>query len=133
MSKKQTTFERFIHAACINCVFIVCIISVSLQVTVEGVIGGSVVLPCSSAQHDHELQDIDVYWVYSGSTNVFDIINGKDSVEGQDPRYKNKTETFPDEYEREETSHLNSSIFNKLMQENTPVSSHTHLKMRLWS
>ncbi len=82
-------------------IFTVCIISVCLQVTVKGVIGGSVALPCSSAQHDHELQDIDVYWVYSGSTNVFDIIKGKDSVEGQDSLYKNRAKTFhSDEYLR---------------------------------
>uniref|UniRef100_A0A673M6U1 Ig-like domain-containing protein n=1 Tax=Sinocyclocheilus rhinocerous TaxID=307959 RepID=A0A673M6U1_9TELE len=82
------------------CVFTVtvCVISVCLQVTVEGVISGSVVLPCSSAEHDHKLQDIDVFWRHNGSKIVFDIIKGKNSVEQQEPRYKNRTETFPEEY-----------------------------------
>lgn len=30
---------------------------------------------------------------------MFDVINGKDSVAGQNPRYKDRAETFPDEYE----------------------------------
>ncbi len=38
------------------------VFSACLQVTVMGFIGGSVVLPCSSAEHDLKLQDIDVFW-----------------------------------------------------------------------
>ncbi|KAF4097840.1 hypothetical protein G5714_021848 [Onychostoma macrolepis] len=89
-----------IFSCCFICVFAVLVNKVSLQVTVEAVFGGSVVLPCSSTQHDHELQDIEVYWVYSDSTSVFDIIKGKDSVKGQDSWYKNRVETFPEEYLR---------------------------------
>ncbi|KAL1251134.1 hypothetical protein QQF64_018930 [Cirrhinus molitorella] len=63
---------------------------VSLQITVEAVIGDSVVLQCSSTQNDFTLQDINVHWRQ----------NGKDSVAEQDPRYKNRAETFPDEYVR---------------------------------
>ncbi len=37
------------------------VFSACLQVTVMGFIGGSVVLPCSSAEHDLKLQDIDVF------------------------------------------------------------------------
>ncbi len=75
-------------------------ISVCLQVTVEAVIGGSVVLPCSSAKHDLKLQDIDVFWRDKDSENIYDLIKGTDSLESQDPRYKNRALTFPDEYER---------------------------------
>ncbi|XP_058618138.1 CD276 antigen homolog [Onychostoma macrolepis] len=82
------------------CVFAVLIHKVSLQVTVEAVFGGSVVLPCSSAKHDHKPQDIEVFWRHNGSKIVFDIIKGKDSVKGQDPRYKNRVQTFPEEYVR---------------------------------
>ncbi len=71
--------------------------SVCLQVTVEGFIGGSVVLPCSSDEHGRKPQDIDVSWRHNGSMIVFDIIKGKDSVEKQDPRYKNRAETFHSE------------------------------------
>ncbi len=74
----------------------VCINSVSLQVTFEADIGGSVVLPCSSAKH--ELQDVIVHWRHNSSNIVHDIVKGEDSVDQQDPRFKNRTETFPDEY-----------------------------------
>ncbi len=79
-----------------ECVFTVkvCVISVSLQVTVEGFIGSSVVLPCPSAKRDFNPQDIEVHWRHNGSKIVFDIIKGKDSVEQQDQQYKNRVETF---------------------------------------
>ncbi|XP_048023981.1 ICOS ligand-like [Megalobrama amblycephala] len=75
-------------------------IKVSLQVTVEAVIGGSVVLPCSSTEHDHKLQDIDVHWRDNNDKIVYSIIEGKDSLAEQNPKYKNRAETFPDEYLR---------------------------------
>ncbi|KAF4097857.1 hypothetical protein G5714_021865 [Onychostoma macrolepis] len=82
------------------CVFAVLINKVCLQVTVEAVIGGSVVLPCSSAEHDLKLQDVDVSWRHNGSKNVCDLIPHSNSLETQDLRYKNRTKTFPEEYER---------------------------------
>ncbi|XP_026091942.1 CD276 antigen homolog isoform X1 [Carassius auratus] len=85
---------------CFICAFLVLINKVFLQDTVEGFIGGSVVLPCSSDEHDVKLQDINVLWRDKGSETVYDIISGKDSVERQNPRYKNRAETFPEEYER---------------------------------
>ncbi len=78
----------------------VSLISVSLDVTVEAVIGGSVVLPCSSAEHDLKLQEVDVSWRHNGSKNVCDLIPHSNLLETQDPRYKNRTKTFPEEYER---------------------------------
>ncbi|XDV22135.1 hypothetical protein PO909_027094, partial [Leuciscus waleckii] len=78
----------------------VCVVSVSLQETVEGVIGGSVLLPCSSTEHDHKLQDINVHWRHNGSKIVCDIVKGVETVSEQDHQYKNRTETFPEEYER---------------------------------
>ncbi len=79
-------------------------ISVSLQATVKGVIGGSVVLPCSSAEHDHKLQDTNVHWRDKDSKTVYDIVKGKVSVAEQDPRYKNRVETFPEKYLRKNFS-----------------------------
>uniref|UniRef100_A0A8C1P0R8 Ig-like domain-containing protein n=1 Tax=Cyprinus carpio TaxID=7962 RepID=A0A8C1P0R8_CYPCA len=76
------------------------LISVSLDVTVEAVIGGSVILPCYSAEHDLKLQDIDVFWRDKDSETIYDLIKGTDSLETQDPRYMNRAQTFPDEYER---------------------------------
>uniref|UniRef100_A0A671TCT5 Ig-like domain-containing protein n=1 Tax=Sinocyclocheilus anshuiensis TaxID=1608454 RepID=A0A671TCT5_9TELE len=78
----------------------VSLISVCLQVTVEGFIGGSVVLPCSSTEHDLKLQEVDVSWRHNGSKNVCDLIPHSNSIETQDPRYRNRAETFPQEYER---------------------------------
>ncbi len=85
-----------------NCVFTMTfsIISVSLDVKVVGFTGGSVVLPCSSAKHDLKLQDIHVFWRDKDSEAIYDLIKGKDALEKQDPRYKNRTQTFPEEYER---------------------------------
>ncbi|KAI2644363.1 V-set domain-containing T-cell activation inhibitor 1 [Labeo rohita] len=83
---------------CFVCVFAVLINKVCLQVTVEGVIGGSVVLPCFSRKNDLKPQDINVHWRHNYTQIVCDIIQGKDSVEGQNQWYKNRTETFPDEY-----------------------------------
>ncbi|KAK9967368.1 hypothetical protein ABG768_001771 [Culter alburnus] len=85
---------------CFICVFAVLINKVSLQETVEAVIGGSVVLWCSSTEHDHKLQDIDIHWRHNGSKIVYDIVNGEDSVVLQDQRYKSRAETFPDEHLR---------------------------------
>ncbi|XP_052395366.1 CD276 antigen homolog [Carassius gibelio] len=89
-----------IFSFCFICVFALLVNKVSLQVRVEGFIGGSVVLPCSSTEHDLKPQDIYVYWMYTGGTNVFDIIEGNESEAGQDPRYKNRAKMFPEEYLR---------------------------------
>uniref|UniRef100_A0A673HL68 Ig-like domain-containing protein n=1 Tax=Sinocyclocheilus rhinocerous TaxID=307959 RepID=A0A673HL68_9TELE len=80
-----------------RCVFYLCFLS--LQETVVGFIGGSAVLPCSSKDPPHTIQGIGVYWRHS-SQNVYGIIYGKVSVEGQDPEYRNRTESFPEEYMR---------------------------------
>ncbi|XP_042567939.1 CD276 antigen homolog [Cyprinus carpio] len=89
-----------IFGCCSICAFLVLINKVCLQVTVEGFIGGSVVLPCSSDKHDHKLQDINVLWRNKDSETIYNLIKGKGSVERQDPQYKNRAETFPEEYER---------------------------------
>uniref|UniRef100_A0A9J8CBU0 Ig-like domain-containing protein n=1 Tax=Cyprinus carpio carpio TaxID=630221 RepID=A0A9J8CBU0_CYPCA len=68
------------------------------QVTVEGKVGGSAVLPCSSIDNGLKNEDITVYWRHNSSQNVYDIIEGKGSVEKQDPAYQNRAETFPKEY-----------------------------------
>ncbi|XDV22125.1 hypothetical protein PO909_027084, partial [Leuciscus waleckii] len=95
-------FFLFLFSCRFICVFAVLINKVSLQETVhrEGVIGGSVLLPCSSTKHDHKLQDTDVSWRHNDSEIVFDIVKGEDSVAEQDSRYKTRVETFPLEYKR---------------------------------
>ncbi|XP_043078363.1 sodium channel subunit beta-4-like [Puntigrus tetrazona] len=81
------------------CVIAALLNKVSLQVTVEAVIGGSVLLTCTSAAR-HKLQDTEVHWRHNGSRIVFDIIKGEDSLEKQHQWYKNRAETFPEEYMR---------------------------------
>lgn len=80
------------------CVFAVLLNKACLQVTVEGKVGGSAVLPCSSIGNGLKNEDVTVYWRHNSSQNVYDIIEGKGSVEKQDPAYKNRAETFPNEY-----------------------------------
>uniref|UniRef100_A0A9J8D9Q0 Ig-like domain-containing protein n=1 Tax=Cyprinus carpio carpio TaxID=630221 RepID=A0A9J8D9Q0_CYPCA len=82
------------------CVFMCAVMlnKVCLQVTVEGKVGGSAVLPCSSIDNGLKNEDITVYWRHNSSQNVYDIIEGKGSVEKQDPAYQNRAETFPKEY-----------------------------------
>uniref|UniRef100_A0A672M6A0 Ig-like domain-containing protein n=1 Tax=Sinocyclocheilus grahami TaxID=75366 RepID=A0A672M6A0_SINGR len=86
----------------VYCVFTitVSVISVSLDVKVVGFTGSSVVLPCSSIQHDLKPQDMHVLWRDKDSETIYDLIEGKDSLETQDPRYKNRAQTFPEEYKR---------------------------------
>ncbi|XP_059425698.1 CD276 antigen homolog [Carassius carassius] len=85
------------HSCWFICVFAGLIHKVSLQVTVEGFICGSVLLPCSSAQHDLKLQDTEVHWRDRNDKIVYNIIKGKHSVEGQKTQYKNRVETFSNE------------------------------------
>lgn len=93
-----------IRLQCFICVFAVLINKVSPQDTVEGVIGGSVVLPCSSTELDVKVQECFVYWRHNDSKIVFDIDKGKDSLAQQDQEYKNRTESFPQEYSRKNFS-----------------------------
>ncbi|KAL0148629.1 hypothetical protein M9458_056069, partial [Cirrhinus mrigala] len=69
-----------------------------LDITVVGFTGSSVVLPCSSAEHDLRPQDVNVLWRDKDSETVYDLIKGKAFIDQQYPRYKNRAETFPDEY-----------------------------------
>ncbi len=69
-----------------------------------GFIGGSAVLPCSSKKPPLTIQDLfknyQVRWRNKYDLSVYDIINGKVFVEGQNPEYKNRAESFPEEYMR---------------------------------
>lgn len=79
-------------------VLVVLIKKASLQASVSGVIGGSVVLQFSSTKHNLQLQDINIHWRHNGSEVVWDITEGEDSVQEQNQRYKNRVESFPDQY-----------------------------------
>nr|XP_055074614.1 CD276 antigen homolog [Misgurnus anguillicaudatus] len=92
--------EQMIYS--IICVFALLINKVSLQDVnvVEGVTGGSVVLPCATSETEHKLSEFTVHWRHNGSLPVCAIIEGKISLQAQDFNYKNRTETFPTEYEK---------------------------------
>lgn len=70
----------------------------SLEVTVEGVVDGSVVLPCSGKADQRSIQDITVYWRHNETMVVYNIIKGKGSENDQESQYKNRTESFPEVY-----------------------------------
>ncbi|XP_048023166.1 matrix remodeling-associated protein 8-like isoform X2 [Megalobrama amblycephala] len=46
------------------------------------------------------VEGITVNWKHHDTLKVYDIIKGQGSVEGQDPAFKSRAETFPDEYEK---------------------------------
>ncbi|KAF4097916.1 CD276 antigen homolog [Onychostoma macrolepis] len=73
---------------------------VCLQESVVGFIGGSAVVPCSSKKPPLATEGIDVRWRHKYDLSVYDIVKGKVFVEGQDPQYKNRAESFPEEYLR---------------------------------
>uniref|UniRef100_A0A671QCJ5 Ig-like domain-containing protein n=1 Tax=Sinocyclocheilus anshuiensis TaxID=1608454 RepID=A0A671QCJ5_9TELE len=74
--------------------------NMSLQVTVKGVIGGSVVLPCSSKEPQLASEDITVNWKHHNRLKVYGIVKGKVSVEGQDPEYENRVESDSEQHLR---------------------------------
>uniref|UniRef100_A0A8C1TAH9 Ig-like domain-containing protein n=1 Tax=Cyprinus carpio TaxID=7962 RepID=A0A8C1TAH9_CYPCA len=88
-----------ISSQCFIYIFAVLINKVCLQVTEEGFIGGSVILPCSSTEHPLK-QEIYVHWRDTNGKIVFDVIEGEESLEKQDQQYKKRTVPFPKEYER---------------------------------
>ncbi|KAG1927257.1 CD276 antigen homolog [Pimephales promelas] len=85
---------------CIVLLLLLTLHEVSLQEPIVGFIGDSAVLPCFSKEHRLELQDITVRWRYNDSLNVYDIIDGKGSVDDQHLAYKKRVETFPDGFEK---------------------------------
>uniref|UniRef100_A0A8C2L0Y6 Ig-like domain-containing protein n=1 Tax=Cyprinus carpio TaxID=7962 RepID=A0A8C2L0Y6_CYPCA len=92
-------FFCFYSSQCFIYIFAVLINKVCLQVTEEGFIGGSVILPCSSTERPLK-QEIYVHWRDTNGKIVFDIIKGEESLEKQDQQYKKRTVPFPKEYER---------------------------------
>ncbi|XP_056303595.1 CD276 antigen [Danio aesculapii] len=67
------------------------------QASVVGFTGGTAVLPCSSEQPQRTVQDIIVRWRHNG-LDVFEIIDGTVSAKAQDPAYRNRAQSFPEQY-----------------------------------
>ncbi|XP_021329211.1 V-set domain-containing T-cell activation inhibitor 1 [Danio rerio] len=66
------------------------------QASVEGFIGGTAVLPCSSEQRQLTVQDITVRWRHNG-LDVLEIIDGT-VAKAQDPAYRNRAQSIPEQY-----------------------------------
>jgi len=73
---------------------------VSLQdsVSVEGVVRGSVILPCSYQERKLNTEEINVFWRYKQKIKVYDIEKGKAFTQKQDPMFNGRIEGFPSEY-----------------------------------
>ncbi|KAI7790753.1 hypothetical protein IRJ41_000384 [Triplophysa rosa] len=101
LPKSTETFR----SCCFICVFglminIYTADAVHRKTTAEGVTGDSVLLPCVTNKNEHNVQDIDVMWKYNDKQNVYEIIKGKSSVKDQEQKYKNRIDTFPEEFEK---------------------------------
>ncbi|XP_077083088.1 CD276 antigen homolog [Siphateles boraxobius] len=65
---------------------------------VSGVVGGSVILPCSYKERKLKMEEMNVFWRYEQKTKVYDIEKGKPLTEKQDQMFKGRIEGFPSEY-----------------------------------
>ncbi|MCJ8747586.1 hypothetical protein PDJAM_G00155230 [Pangasius djambal] len=67
---------------------------VSVQsITVEAVLGDSVILACSSIRYEQ-----DVFWRHNNSKSVYDIIDGGENFHDQDPGFRGRVKGFPSEF-----------------------------------
>ncbi len=74
---------------------------VSLQSQVEkkyGVVGGSVILPCSYKERVLKPQEMNVFWRYDDSKVVYDIEKGSSSTKDQDVLFKDRIESVSSQY-----------------------------------
>uniref|UniRef100_A0A8C1XQH9 Ig-like domain-containing protein n=1 Tax=Cyprinus carpio TaxID=7962 RepID=A0A8C1XQH9_CYPCA len=65
---------------------------VSLQLS--GFVGDSVLLPCLYQDRELKPEEINVFWRYNDSKNVYDIIKGNPSTDKQDAVFKGRIKNF---------------------------------------
>ncbi|XP_059399776.1 CD276 antigen homolog [Carassius carassius] len=72
----------------------------SLQDTleIEGVVGDSVILPCSYQERVLNPDERNVFWRYNTYKKVYNIEKGKPITGDQDAVFKDRIESFPSEY-----------------------------------
>ncbi|XP_072527919.1 CD276 antigen homolog [Salminus brasiliensis] len=64
---------------------------------IKAVVGDSVILPCSHS--DEALKDtVTVFWRYRDSKIVYDIIMGEQWIIEQESAFRDRVESFPDEW-----------------------------------
>ncbi|XP_072526972.1 myelin-oligodendrocyte glycoprotein-like [Salminus brasiliensis] len=82
------------------CLFLVCLVLITHEASlqeIKAVVGDSVILPCSNS--DEALKTTaTVYWRYKDSKTVYDIIRGEAQFDEQEPAFKGRVESFPDEW-----------------------------------
>lgn len=73
---------------------------VSLQdsVKISGVVGDSVILPCSYKEGNLKTEEMNVFWRFKQTTNVYDIEKGIALTKDQNAMFKDRIESFPSEY-----------------------------------
>ncbi|MCI4393362.1 hypothetical protein PGIGA_G00156870 [Pangasianodon gigas] len=86
--------------------FLLLIHKVSAQsVPVEGIIGQTVILPCSLKQRPQT-----VFWRYRDDRTVCDFLRGKADFSDQDEAYKGRVEIFSSEIEKGNFSIMLSNV-----------------------
>ncbi|KAF5896066.1 antigen like protein, partial [Clarias magur] len=73
--------------------------------SIEGVIGQTVMLPCSVTQ-----KSVNVVWRYRDNRPVCDIIDGKADYDEQDPAYKGRVSLFSSEIDKGNFSIMLSNV-----------------------
>ncbi|KAK9967180.1 hypothetical protein ABG768_001591 [Culter alburnus] len=96
VNSESNTYQR----CCFIYVLVLLIDTASLHRLVEGVEGGSVVMPCSKRSIVLEEKHLTVHWRHNDTRNVYDIIQGEVSVKEQDPAYKNRAEVLAKELKK---------------------------------
>uniref|UniRef100_A0A8C1Q5V8 Ig-like domain-containing protein n=1 Tax=Cyprinus carpio TaxID=7962 RepID=A0A8C1Q5V8_CYPCA len=73
-----------------------------VRVTVKGFVGESAVFPCSipDSEIQGKIEKFNVHWRDNEDKLVCDIIASNRTCTDQDPKYKFRVETFPDEYKK---------------------------------
>ncbi|XP_030637395.1 CD276 antigen homolog [Chanos chanos] len=73
---------------------------VSSQVKVEGVKGGKAVLPCVYTKTIMERDMVTIFWRLNDEKKVYDVAAGNTVLTQQDPEFKARAQTFPEEYSK---------------------------------
>ncbi|XP_016326360.1 V-set domain-containing T-cell activation inhibitor 1-like [Sinocyclocheilus anshuiensis] len=98
----------FVRCWVIYVLFIHLIDKVSLQVS--GFVGDSVLLPCSYQDRELKPEDINVFWRYNESKNVYDIEKGNPSTNKQDAMFKGRIKSVLSRHENGNFSLILSNL-----------------------
>ncbi|KAM4601824.1 CD276 antigen homolog isoform 1-T2 [Polymixia lowei] len=80
-------------------IVVVLVNPVSAQLRVWGLTGQDVLLPCVYSG-SKPLKSITVFWRGRDDRHVYDILNNVPDFSGQDSRFRDRTDSFPNEYSK---------------------------------